>query len=215
MIPTRSPPVDVAKEPWQVHGFDVYIRNSGPYRYVDLYDGDSIIARIDLWTIPDPDLYQPVPGVEVMQAVVDPNYKGLNLGINLYKNIILKNHINQYLGKTSEIDAHANGAAAEVVNRIISNKAAYSRRWNKKPSADDIDDTEWNDDINNAIHDVRYLDIPDAEFHKYINSMDPTFREQYNVNPTIKDQFLKKVRQKFFKTYIRRLQTYLRPASKK
>jgi hypothetical protein len=104
-IPTRKPPDDVTKEPWQVQGFDVYIRPSGNYKFVDLYDGEEIIAKINLWQEPDPELYQPVPGLEVLQSEVKRWYQGRGLGIEIYKSLILNNHVNLYSAGSHSVGA--------------------------------------------------------------------------------------------------------------
>jgi hypothetical protein len=114
-----------------------------------------------------------------------------------------------YLGKVKEIDSHATGAAAEVVNNIINDKSRYGARWDKNWTADKIQTEDWNDAIKDAIQDAGYLSIPEKEYQKYIIGLNRQYSEK--IDPRIKEKFLTKVRQRFIKTYINRLSSYLRP----
>jgi hypothetical protein len=113
-----------------------------------------------------------------------------------------------YLGKVSEIDAHATGAAAETINGIISQRARYDARWKKDWTADDIPADQWNEAIKDAIIGVAKGEIPKGEFQKYWTWLDP--RDRYPRNLP-KHRFLRRARQKFLRTYINRLRQYLRP----
>ena len=113
----------------------------------------------------------------------------------------------EYLGKTAEIDAHATGASAEVINQIINKFARYAARWNRDWKPEDINNDEWNDSVKDAIAGVAYGEIPRGEYRKYIEGLDRRFKE---LDPTIKDKFLKKVKQRFIRGYVNRLRKYLR-----
>lgn len=117
----------------------------------------------------------------------------------------------RYLSSTAEIDSHASGAAAEVINQIINQHAEYGARYKRDTwSANDIDTNDWNEAIKDAVRGVSYGEIPRHEYAKYIESLDRRYKDI--PDETIKDKFLKKVRQKFIKSYVNRLNAYLRPA---
>lgn len=103
------------------------------------------------------------------------------------------------LGMQSEIDAHATGAAAEKVNELV-----------KKNISDDgkrleiRDPNVWNYDIQDMIA----FNLPIGEYNKYVAGFDKKYG---NVPKEIKDKFIDKVRKRFRRTYIKRLQAYLQP----
>jgi hypothetical protein len=110
-----------------------------------------------------------------------------------------------YLSATAEIDAHAAGAAAEVVNRLINQHSQHQPPgW--KP--EDILDDDWNDDIMRAINAVSKGQIPKDEYAKYIWGLDRRFK---SIDPRIKEKYLTKVRHRFIRSYVVRLRRYLRP----
>ena len=125
-----------------------------------------------------------------------------------HTNINWQTEYQRFLGRVMEIDSHATAAAAETVNKIINNQARYGARWNKNWSADDVSVDDWNGAINHAIGSTSYFDIPNTEYQKYIIGLN----RQYNddIDPAIKTKFLTKVKQRFIKTYVNRLRSYLK-----
>lgn len=109
-----------------------------------------------------------------------------------------------YLSATAEIDAHAAGAAAEVVNGIINQHSRFQPSgW--KP--EDIADDDWNDNIMQAINAVSKGQMPKDEYAKYIWGLDRRFK---TIDPRIKEKYLTKVRHRFIRSYVVRLRRYLR-----
>jgi hypothetical protein len=104
-IGSSLPPTALPREPWQVQGYDVYIRLNQGYWYVDLCDGEEIISKIILWHGIDPKLYQPVPGIEVMSSTVKRGYQGRGIGIDAYKSLVLKKHITLYSAGSHSLGA--------------------------------------------------------------------------------------------------------------
>jgi hypothetical protein len=103
------------------------------------------------------------------------------------------------LGMQSEIDAHATGAAAEKVNELI------KRNLSSDGARLEIRDPEaWNLDIKSLLT----YNPPSGEYNKYIVGFDKKYG---SVPKEIKDKFIDKVRKRFRRTYVNRLQAYLKP----
>ena len=137
-----------------------------------------------------------------------------------------KSNLIRYYGKTEEIDANANGAAATIVDHISRDFRRYRGRrddW----TVDMVPKDDWNAAIKEYL-DMGDYGIPDKERSRYIDQingyllrleqlkkMSPEERQR-ELSPeelselTLKAKFLTKVKQRFLKTYILRLQGYLR-----
>lgn len=90
-----------------------------------------------------------------------------------------------YISRLSEIDAHATGAASELINDLI---------------LDNLKEEDWNNEIKLILkYPLDY--IPQSEFFKYLDGYD-----EKEFNPFL----IKKVKQRFLKTFIKRIQSYLR-----
>lgn len=115
----------------------------------------------------------------------------------------------RYLARPSEIDAHAVGAAAETVNKIINLRAQYTGRWDRDWTPEKIRNEEWNKEIQDAIIRVSHGNIPSGEYQKYVNHLNRRIHKTLPAD--LKDKFLRRVRQRFIRAYINRLRKYLRP----
>lgn len=138
-----------------------------------------------------------------------------------------KSNLMRYFGKTEEIDANANGAAATVIDQISRDFARRYKWYNKNWTIDSVSKNDWNDAIKEYLADGD-AGVPDKERRRYVDQindylhrleqlkkMSPEERD-YEFSPfdlqelNLKAKFLTKVKQRFLKTYILRLQGYLR-----
>ena len=125
----------------------------------------------------------------------------------------------RYLGRFTEIDAHATAAAAQVIAGIISSKARYARRYDQSWTAEKIPDDEWNDAVKDAMLAISGgtpstwpgdRKIPSDEYKKYVAYMNA---EHPNLDPRIKKRYMLAAKQRFLKTYVNRLRGYMRSSA--
>lgn len=112
-----------------------------------------------------------------------------------------------YLSKVSEIDAHATASAGGTVARIMNSFAKHGKRYNPNWSASDINDEDWNEAIKDSL-DYIYGNIDFGDLTKYIGQLN---QENLGLDLNLKRKFIDKVKKKFIRTYVTRLQSYLRP----
>lgn len=112
----------------------------------------------------------------------------INGMVNYYKTAIKRPADSLNLINTYEIDSHATGAAAEVIQTIL-------KKYQGKP----ISNADWNREINQILSDP-YNYIPEEEYIRYIDT------SQIELSP---DDF-QKVKQRFIKKFIIRLRKELR-----
>ena len=136
-------------------------------------------------------------------------------------------NILRYFGKTEEIDANANGAAATVIDEISRDFRRWRGRYDANWTVDSVPTKDWNDAIKERLSLGDY-GVPDRERSRYIDQIgDYIYRakqlekmspeeKQREMSPeelhslTLKEKFLTKVKQRFLKTYVLRLRSYLR-----
>lgn len=127
----------------------------------------------------------------------------------------------KYLGRLTEIDAHATAAAAQVVATIIKQAATYRRRYDPSWTAERIPDEDWNERVQQAMDGIKYFEIPNDELRKYVQGMrrpkktDNDQNREADLDPRFTDELLQAVRRRFLRTYVNRLRSYLRPLAGK
>jgi len=114
-----------------------------------------------------------------------------------------------YFARPAEIDAHATGAAAQVVERIIRNFEITAKHSGYRPhwTIRDVPDDEWNARINEAIRDSAD-GLPNQEFDAYIRTINARLTQA--IPTTIKAKYLRKVKHRFLKTFYARMVAYRR-----
>ena len=95
----------------------------------------------------------------------------------------------EYFARPAEIDAFATGAAAQIAERIM-------RNYGEMP------DDKWNELIMDAIGDH----LPFKEYYRYVMQIN----ELLPQSSVAKAKILKKIKQRFLRTYVNRLRSYLR-----
>jgi hypothetical protein len=95
----------------------------------------------------------------------------------------------EYFARPAEIDAFATGAAAQVAERLMRNYG---------PMADD----KWNEMIMDATGDSP----PFSEYYDYVLKINDLLPQ----SSMAKAKILKKIKQRFLRTYVNRLRSYLR-----
>lgn len=112
-------------------------------------------------------------------------------------------YVSQLLGRKSEIDAHAVGAAAEVIHHIVKSFSYFKSRNGTQWNLDSIPTDEWNERIQDAIN-GGVGSIPSSEYNKFIGSLDNY--QNHGLDPKL----LQKLKQEFLKSFIKNLRSYMK-----